>query len=492
MSPPLLDVIRHNPSLSELETRSLREQLIAHEGQRQTLLDQLAAAKTAYEAAYARSEDNDTQISLLTAVLAPVRKLPEDVFVEVFAIRLEEDIMEATYTSLDCLRAPMLLMQVCAYWRKLIWGSTRFWCRLKLDTDSPPAALELLKQFMLRAQNRPLSVFLGTVAVKHSFHNRTFDMLLSLPQFHENVQRLHIRSGPHVFHGLRSDRTAPLFAALRTLELGTENSSRNLEFFAQAAHLDRLTIGSSRSRLDPHLKLSRFPWTQLNSLSLEFAGAGTYLRDVRSALAALQATLVHCRLASTGNINRLDLHPDPPLVFTKLQRLEILGTGKYGLQYFTTPHLLHLTTDTGVLASGDILSAFCNSSQFTLESLEICWPGFNNTRAGTANAAWLLQESPHLNRLRLVDVRADAFDELAPLLTDASQPLLRTLSVSTGGALEGLRPGNVIFRSILGALRARNTEFQSVEIVAAPYLNCKGSSEYAQKTLETFIKQRNL
>ncbi|KAJ7057479.1 hypothetical protein C8F01DRAFT_1152275 [Mycena amicta] len=432
--------------------------------------------KTAYEAAYARSEDNDAQISLLTAVLAPVRKLPEDVLTEVFAIRLEEDIAEATYTSLDCLRAPMLLMQVCAYWRKLISGSTRFWCRLKLDTDSPPAALELLKQFMLRAQNRPLSVFLGTVAMERTFHNRTLDMLLSLPQFHENVQRLQIRSGPRVFHGLHSDRTAPLFAALRTLELGTEDSSRNLEFFAQAAGLDRLTIGSSRSRLDPHLKLARFPWTQLNSLSLEFAGA----------------TLVHCRLASTGNINRLDLHPDPPIVFTKLQRLEILGTGKYGLQYFTTPHLLHLTTDTGVLASGDILGAFCNGSQFTLESLEICWSGFNNTRAGTVNAAWLLQESPHLNRLRLVDVRADAFDEFAPLLTDVSQPLLRTLSVSTRDVSEGLRPGNVIFRSILGALRARNTEFQSVEVVSAPHLNCKGSSEYAQKTLETLMKQWNL
>ncbi|KAJ7064555.1 hypothetical protein C8F01DRAFT_965833, partial [Mycena amicta] len=100
----------------------------------QTLLDELAAEGTA---ASARNEDIDTQIALLSAVLAPVRKLPEDVLVEIFAVRLEADIMEATYTAPDCRRAPMLLIQVCAYWRKLVLRSPQFWCRLTLNTNRP-------------------------------------------------------------------------------------------------------------------------------------------------------------------------------------------------------------------------------------------------------------------------------------------------------------------------------------------------------------------
>ncbi|PBL00203.1 hypothetical protein ARMGADRAFT_896163, partial [Armillaria gallica] len=58
-------------------------------------------------------------------LLNPVRRLPADVLIDIFAACLPE---RTNYTdSLDAKSAPWVLSQVCAFWRQTALASTELW-----------------------------------------------------------------------------------------------------------------------------------------------------------------------------------------------------------------------------------------------------------------------------------------------------------------------------------------------------------------------------
>ncbi|KAJ7057510.1 hypothetical protein C8F01DRAFT_1152392 [Mycena amicta] len=409
--------------------------------------------------------------------------------------------MEATYTAPDCRRAPMLLIQVCAYWRNLVLRSPQFGGFLTLNANRPRVPLAILKEFMLRAQNRPLSFDLkGAEGAERNLHvpGTLLDDLFALPQFHETVKHLRIRCDSHRIYGFPWNCIGPVFPALRTLQLGNGDlfARTCLNFFSQAPHLEKLSVGSSRSSLGAFLVpiwTHRFPWTHICSLSLEFAGDKSFLTDVRLALPvdALRTTLVHCRLVSKGVISHVASPTDSnlPVVFQALQRLEVLGTGPHGLRLFTTPGLLSLTVEFGDLGSQDVVRAFYDRSQFSLESLEVLGGNWYDV-AGVANAAWLLQSNPQIKGLCTVDLWEEELVVLANQIANSFPPSLQMFKLSVVLPQDDGAPGWAsVLRALLVMLSKHNSEVACVEIVAEKYIDCRGSSEVVKEQLEALIKE---
>ncbi|KAK0433551.1 hypothetical protein EV421DRAFT_1428257 [Armillaria borealis] len=92
-------------------------------------------------------------------LLNPVRRLPADVLIDIFAACLPE---HTDYTdSLDAKSAPWVLSQVCAFWRQTALASTELWARVQLKMDlyaNHALCVFRLGTVLHRAGMRPLEV----------------------------------------------------------------------------------------------------------------------------------------------------------------------------------------------------------------------------------------------------------------------------------------------------------------------------------------------
>ncbi|KIK50937.1 hypothetical protein GYMLUDRAFT_50895 [Collybiopsis luxurians FD-317 M1] len=116
-------------------------------------------------------------IDAVKSLCAPVRRLPEDVLIEIFAIyadlvgnRWSDNYSLTLYASqlpgqVPCIFSPYLeLSWICSYWRKVVFERPTFWSSFSLAFSAPPNAERetelnaLLSDCLSRSKDTPLDL----------------------------------------------------------------------------------------------------------------------------------------------------------------------------------------------------------------------------------------------------------------------------------------------------------------------------------------------
>ncbi|KAK0184587.1 hypothetical protein F5146DRAFT_1125570 [Armillaria mellea] len=112
-------------------------------------------------------------------LLNPVRRLPADVLINIFAACLPE---HTNYTdSLNAKSAPWVLSQVCAFWRQTALTSTELWSRIHLKVDlyaNHPLCVFRLGTVLHRTGMHPLEVNIKALGSEDFLHHPVFAMII--------------------------------------------------------------------------------------------------------------------------------------------------------------------------------------------------------------------------------------------------------------------------------------------------------------------------
>ena len=194
-------------------------------------------------------------VSRHKSLLAPIRRLSNDVLVEIFTYLCSDTFLDTnrTLTSLPQLD----LCQVCKYWRSLVNDSPLLWSTLDFATCpsciggriSDPTLLNLANLVLTRSGNCPLTIGLSDF---HDVHPVSALLL-------QNADRwlsASVAGGSQCFFSVSS------FPRLKHLELNYELG--DIQTIPVMSSLESLIISSHRP-----FSLSDFPWKQLKRLTLE-------------------------------------------------------------------------------------------------------------------------------------------------------------------------------------------------------------------------------
>ncbi|KAH6905240.1 hypothetical protein BKA70DRAFT_509407 [Coprinopsis sp. MPI-PUGE-AT-0042] len=99
--------------------------------------------------------------------LLPISHLPADILLVIFAhLCKHEAVSASTATKAESPTVtPLFLGSICAYWRSLLWNTPLAWRDLVVDVSfsRPYSQLQLLAEWLARAQQAPLHITLSAV-----------------------------------------------------------------------------------------------------------------------------------------------------------------------------------------------------------------------------------------------------------------------------------------------------------------------------------------
>ncbi|KIK62067.1 hypothetical protein GYMLUDRAFT_103238, partial [Collybiopsis luxurians FD-317 M1] len=115
-------------------------------------------------------------IDLTQSLLAPIRRLPEDILVEIFSLYVQgsgtqHGSKERTYSltvsrDLYIFSPSFTLSGVCSFWRKVVFSRPTFWTSFSLNLralrafEGGPKVTTILSECLLRSANTPLSLYI--------------------------------------------------------------------------------------------------------------------------------------------------------------------------------------------------------------------------------------------------------------------------------------------------------------------------------------------
>ncbi|KAJ3550766.1 hypothetical protein NMY22_g244 [Coprinellus aureogranulatus] len=98
------------------------------------------------------------QIGAHEVLLSPARKIPDDIYREIFfwCLAPSSDIQDV-----DAFSATLLLTRVCGRWRQIVHSMPRLWTKLLIryrDPEKMPLGISIVEQWMNRSGSLPISV----------------------------------------------------------------------------------------------------------------------------------------------------------------------------------------------------------------------------------------------------------------------------------------------------------------------------------------------
>ncbi|KZP09509.1 hypothetical protein FIBSPDRAFT_759852, partial [Athelia psychrophila] len=122
--PPTPQLWRTSETPTALESASIAKLLIDAQGTVSQIDVHILDIQRKLVGLLAKRNAMQEMIACHGSLLAPIRRLPEEILGYIFFLCLPESREEA---SLSTARAPLLLTQVCITWRKCAWSSQRLW-----------------------------------------------------------------------------------------------------------------------------------------------------------------------------------------------------------------------------------------------------------------------------------------------------------------------------------------------------------------------------
>jgi hypothetical protein len=291
----------------------------------------------------------------LDAYKYPILTLPTEITSEIFVHFLPH---YPERPPLIGLSSPHILGQICRTWREIAFSTPRLWraIELKFPTTSPTMALDLLRTWLSRSKNCPLSISLQSRLLEVDFiqaiipHSERWEYIeLKLP-----IESLRLSGGD--------------FPLLYSLTLGPTTYAEEVD------SLDAISPFSNAPRLNQVALCNTFgpseiqlPWSQLTSISVEFLTSTECTEILQHSAALREFRCDHVEVAA-GNIL-----PVAPLRY--LHSLKLGGSMGHQMlrEALTTPALRHLTISDSLDDAVPNINALILRSHCTLASLRILY-----------------------------------------------------------------------------------------------------------------------
>ncbi|KAJ7262377.1 hypothetical protein C8J57DRAFT_453370 [Mycena rebaudengoi] len=303
-----------------------------------------------------RLERQDLQ-TRLDAYKYPILTLPTEITSEIFVHFLPPYPERPPATGLF---SPEFLCQICQTWCEIALSTPRLWraINLSLPTKSPTMALGLLRTWISRSKNCPLSI-----SLRCSTELVDVDFIQAIIPHSEHWEYIDLKLPIEMLRLIGAD-----FPLLRSLTLGPT------EYVGETDSLDAISPFSNAPLLTQVALFSNFrpseiqlPWSQLTSISAKFL-IFTECTEILQHSAALREFCCDYVDVDIGN-----LFPVAPL--RHLHSLEFGdGSGqKELLEALTTPALQHLTIPDNEADAIPNVTALILRSRCTLASLHILY-----------------------------------------------------------------------------------------------------------------------
>ena len=273
-------------------------------------------------------------------LLSPERCIPAEILSTIFVHCLPERWEERSVSSLRTKAVPVLLCQVCSYWRSVAISEPKLWASLSitLRQSNSERAAEMANTWLSRAGGLPLSLM---VLIEHDkVDMSTHPVTNTLTSYSDRWQHVHLLMDSESINCFSTVKHH--LPALETLHIRLV-STLNTDIFEIApklhtVHLDRGILSS---------RMIKLPWDQITrcrTVSLPLYGALELLRQTPN--------LVECRL-SLDVIDEWQACPIEHLPCLRVLFIQITQETAVVLDHLSLPSLcdLHITL-TGFLGNG--------------------------------------------------------------------------------------------------------------------------------------------
>ncbi|KAF4613159.1 hypothetical protein D9613_011109 [Agrocybe pediades] len=273
------------------------------------LLDESASIEATIKALQARKDEAQRSIHQYRTILSPARRVPDDIWHEIFYRCLPAHRDSAMHPA----DAPLLLTRVCSNWRRVALSSPRLWSSVYIplllgNTEAPPLCLaephyryeymqalerrrrlrgQAIQEWLQRSGNCSLSVTLSAPGpnlysmphggychdadkINIEYVQQMFSILLPFAIRLESLELLTF--GVHLFRMFQASFPATVFTNLKTLKLDTETNRETYplydSFLQSVSALKKLSLGP-RVRLSDPLRLP-LKWCNFTEIHLHF------------------------------------------------------------------------------------------------------------------------------------------------------------------------------------------------------------------------------
>ncbi|TRM64101.1 hypothetical protein BD626DRAFT_493780 [Schizophyllum amplum] len=309
------------------------------------LLAELARLEAQLQAAQAKHDACHAQIQIHKALLSPVRRLPSELWSQIFLDALPHNDGQPPHEVLN-------FTQVCSSWRALSFGTPRVWSTVRIDAFRPPS-LVVLRKYLERSEQAPLRVWYRLRSTldrdsTETHYERLFFIL------YDQLHRWETASVDGMPSAVKHwpSRPCPM---LRELQLNDHNYTnlwdemdisslrRHLRLFQQAPRLRRIEMKCMAE--DPHVILPS-SWSALTHIDINLADCerqgDAFLAPYLPLLTTCSRTLRVCKLYA-NSLFYDNTRDQATIVFPVLEELD-LGSDTINLcSYIVAPSLTRVT-----------------------------------------------------------------------------------------------------------------------------------------------------
>ncbi|KAJ7185314.1 hypothetical protein C8R46DRAFT_376397 [Mycena filopes] len=406
MNSSFAHILRTNAVPSDSESERIRDLLQGPRKQLVEVTGELSRLQSLIDEATRTRDELQDFIDAHTALISPMRRLPEDILRAVFIAALPED-RNPTISSDD---APLLFCGICKSWRDVALSTPRLWAAIHLVVPTEPDfqhLMDVLNLWLKRSGVVPLDismVFSRTLALESERHDISplLTTLVAAAGRWRNVQLI-VPALEAAFSlvGLSAD-DVPLLQRIALCSDGTapDDASRPLAFLA-AKNIRDVTFAGTHS-----FAHSPVAWGVLTELHIAYTWPGCPAVPHKLALQILrQCTVLEtCELTiagidvDAGEFGLLERVMDQ-FSLPRLAHFSLVNDGvpmviTRFLNRFTLPHLRSFHFEN--LYHVDLMDILQSVMVGELESLSLAIEGL-----GSANLLTALAQMPLLQELIL-------------------------------------------------------------------------------------------
>ncbi|KAJ6508332.1 hypothetical protein C8R45DRAFT_967070 [Mycena sanguinolenta] len=327
---PFVNRLHTNSVPSDSEVLEIRSLLVDPANELARIDAQIEAMEIALNQLKQQRASLREPIDAHLALISPMRRIPQDVLLEIFFCCLPTE----HNALMDPAEAPLLLGRICWPWRGITYSTPMLWSSIHIPCPSysftPPSILfgfgRIIEAWLGRSNPCPLSV---SVFDDQNFagnppHHQEHPLIIQLIPVFPRLRQLELTGDAELFRPLLQlgPQDLPL---LKRISISSEDDRPGCTNVFQSPTLEDVAL-SIFTPVDP---LSfPFRWTQLTKLSLEcFSVWGVGVRegglDPRGAFDVLRMcfNLVQCKIRITKGTG-LDLDLDmPSLILPNMETL---------------------------------------------------------------------------------------------------------------------------------------------------------------------------
>ncbi|KAJ7491705.1 hypothetical protein B0H11DRAFT_2007522 [Mycena galericulata] len=421
----------------------------------------------------------DAHYDACLSVLAPIRRVPSEILVDIFRICLHsslvrQNIESRAFEMASLARAPLFTVsQVCARWHNIVMGTPALWTTIELDSlvwadeRQIDAVMELLKFVLERSGTSPLNV---------SICDETHPPALQLLATHSNRwKNVEIMCSMSNFQHLASVRgRLPLLETVMLDIWGTNSEPVPMDFFAVAPTLKTCIVSGELFALET----VRLPIDGLHTLGcIDLVSAA----EMVAAVAAMSVPAPPAKFQLQFNFHDWAKTVNPANLNISSAVSGISALSIDGRDFFSKENCLNVFNAILPVLTLPVLQELSFES-VEYQSFPIYWP-HSEFLAISARSSF----DCHLHTLRLTHVvitESDLLESLSVL------PLLQRLEIADHQfASDGLGANQHLITSSLFASLTRTPDSSSL-VHDLRYLSCWSLLQFDDTDYLDFLLSR--